>query len=176
VVGVVHFSSHWLTRVFRPAGALPLLKSRASRALRTFARSSRASPTEGVGPAPEAPPGTSAGLDFHRVSSVLIPVLVLPLFSFGLGILLPEQVRFTINASFCSVAHRTRCATSSPAPSLIFLELSSRFSSVRYCVTSVWWPGASISGAFSRAALPGEFLVLGFLVFSVQLRQNRCRG
>jgi hypothetical protein len=72
VVGVVHFSSN----VFRPAGALLLLKSRASRALRTFAWLSRASPTEGVGPAPEAPSGTSAGLDFHRVSLELIPALV----------------------------------------------------------------------------------------------------
>jgi hypothetical protein len=78
------FFSSALTRVFRPAGVFSLLKSRASRALQTFPWSSRASPIEGVGPLPEAPPGTSAGLDFHRVSSVLIPVLVLPLFSFGL--------------------------------------------------------------------------------------------
>jgi hypothetical protein len=80
---------------------------------------------------------------------MLIPVLVLPLFSFELGILLPEQVRFPINASFCllfSVAHRTRCAASSPAPSLIFLR--------------------PLLCDFSRAALPGEFLLLGFLVFS----------
>jgi hypothetical protein len=52
----------------------------------------------------------------------LVLVLVLPLF-FWLGILLPEQVRFPINVSFClllSDAHRTRCAASSPAPSLIF--------------------------------------------------------